>query len=216
MEQTIGGKVARHEAQLVKRVLAPGAPAERILTHILTAKFSRSASPAVAAAVPLAPATVENLLRQIVQQKFEQRPPSGDIFDDFLLFLSGEQQSLMEISYTKQQQKQKQKQQNKNQDSDTMAVFDKKHQLSLAFDTPDYFAYVMGAGGAGGDLAKLALNMPLPFPILTLSYIDETSALPTASGDNVGGGGGRRRNTVHVYRRLSLFIHSFRNASCIT
>ena len=41
--------------------------------------------------------------------------PSGDVFDEVILFLSGEQEHLMEISYTKQQQKQKQKQKNKNQ-----------------------------------------------------------------------------------------------------
>jgi hypothetical protein len=35
----------------------------------------------------------------------------GDVYDEFVAFLSGEQRSTMEISYTKQQQKQKQKQQ---------------------------------------------------------------------------------------------------------
>ena len=67
-----------------------------------------------------------------MQQKFEQRAPSGDVYDQFIRLLSGEQQSLMEISYTKQQQKQKQKQSNKNADADTMALFNKKHQLVVS------------------------------------------------------------------------------------
>ena len=44
------------------------------------------------------------LSRQIVRQKFEQRIPTSDVYDDYIRFLSGEQVSLMEISYTKQQQ----------------------------------------------------------------------------------------------------------------
>ena len=52
--------------------------------------------------------------------------------DKLLEFLSGEQEGIMEISYTKQQQKQKQKQQNKTQDSDTMEVFDKKNQWQFS------------------------------------------------------------------------------------
>ena len=72
----------------------------------------------------------------------------------YLRFLSGEQVSLMEVSYTKQQQKQKQKASNKNQDADTMATFDKRHQLSLSFDTRDYFAYVTGAGARAPALAR--------------------------------------------------------------
>ena len=62
----------------------------------------------------------------------EQRNRSGDVHDKLLEFLSGEQEGIMEISYTKQQQKQKQKQQNKTQDSDTMEVFDKKNQWQFS------------------------------------------------------------------------------------
>ena len=58
-----------------------------------------------------------------MQEKYEQRRVSGDIFDDYVAFLSGDLcdgggQSIkgknMEVSYTKEQQKQRQKQQNKN------------------------------------------------------------------------------------------------------
>ena len=57
-----------------------------------------------------------------MQEKYEQRRMSGDIFDDYVAFLSGDLcdggQSIkgknMEVSYTKEQQKQRQKQQNKN------------------------------------------------------------------------------------------------------
>ena len=121
------------------------------------------------------------------QQKFEQRLPSGDIFDEFLLLLSGEQRSLMEISYTKQQQKQKQKQRNKSQDSDTMDVFDKRHQLELCVEVDNYFAYALEART---DLPRRWLNLPLPVPILSL-----TCAL-----------GGERRE-IHVYPTLQ-FVYS--------
>ena len=63
-------------------------------------------------------------MSQIIQEKYEQRSLSGDIFDDFVSFLSGDlidggggegrQGRNMEVTYTKEQQKQKQKQQNKN------------------------------------------------------------------------------------------------------
>ena len=58
----------------------------------------------------------------LVQEKYEQRVTSGNIFDDYVSFLSGElldggvRCRNMEVSYTKEQQKQKQKQQNKNKD----------------------------------------------------------------------------------------------------
>ena len=110
---------------------------------------------------------VEKLLRQIVQQKFEQRKASNDVYDDFITFLSGEQRSLMEISYTKQQQKQKQKQQNKNQDSDAMGIFDTENQLTLTFKTKNYFEM---ARSFETDEVKMALNLPSSVPILTVSY----------------------------------------------
>jgi hypothetical protein len=169
MRHQIGAKVAAHEEQLVRHVLRAPLPA-RILSHILSAKFGRSAAPAVRdAAADLTPEVVEALLRNVVQQKFEQRQPSGDVHDDFIRQLSGEQQSLMEISYTKQQQKQKQKQQNKNQDADTMAIFDKRHQIAIAVDTDDYFAY-MQAPGASLDVPRMCLSLPLAEPIVALRY----------------------------------------------
>ena len=113
-----------------------------ILAHILGAKFAKSARASVAGA-PLTPALVAALVGHIVAHKYEQRSPSGDVHDEMLAFLSGEQESLMEISYTKQQQKQKQKQKSKDQDADTMEVFDKKNQLQVAADMDDYFAYTL-------------------------------------------------------------------------
>eukprot|EP01043_Picozoa_sp_COSAG02_P047486 COSAG02_NODE_4558_length_5217_cov_3.109222_4_plen_254_part_00 len=99
--------------------------------------------------------------------RFEQRKPSGDVHDDFIRFLSGEQVSLMEISYTKQQQKQKQKQQNKNQDSDTMDVFDKPNQVELSASTENYFEYTLTPET---DVLKVRLNLPVSVPILTMTY----------------------------------------------
>ena len=99
--------------------------------------------------------------------RFEQRKPSGDVHDDFIRFLSGEQVSLMEISYTKQQQKQKQKQQNKNQDSDTMDVFDKPNQVELSARTDNYFEYTLTPES---DVLKVRLNLPVSVPILTMTY----------------------------------------------
>lgn len=194
MDGTIGGKLARHEEQLVQKVLGVQVPA-RVLAHILASKFRRSPVPAVAEE-PLTPAVLEALLRHVVQQKFEQRLPSGDIFDEFLLLLSGEQRSLMEISYTKQQQKQKQKQRNKSQDSDTMDVFDKRHQLELCVEVDNYFAYALEART---DLPRRWLNLPLPVPILSL-----TCAL-----------GGERRE-IHVYPTLQFVYSHHIQASYIT
>ena len=52
---------------------------------------------------------LQELIGHAVNLKFEQRAPSGDVHDEFLSYLSGEQEGEMEISYSKQQQKQKQK-----------------------------------------------------------------------------------------------------------
>mmetsp|Transcript_51013 Transcript_51013/g.100982 ORF Transcript_51013/g.100982 Transcript_51013/m.100982 type:complete len:1121 (-) Transcript_51013:405-3767(-) len=109
------------------------------------------------------------LLRNVVEQKFEQRVASGDEFDQYLLFLSGEQQSLMEISYSKQQQKQKQTQRNRNQDSDTMDCFQKKHQISLTETVDNYFQHTKD-GSTATDFAKTALNLPLAVPVFALTY----------------------------------------------
>lgn len=165
MQMTIGKKVEKHSEELIRHVLGTQVSA-RILAHILSDKFQRSPVEAVAAAT-LTPGVVETLLRQIVEQKYEQREPTGDIYDDFLRLLSGNQQRLMEISYTKQQQKQKQKQQNKSQDSDTMDIFDKKNQIHITDVTDDYFNYTLTPES---DLPKIYLNLPLSVPILTMSY----------------------------------------------
>jgi hypothetical protein len=165
MEMTISGNVARHEERLVRYVLGTPVPA-RILLHILMDKFRRSSSKVVAGE-QLTETKVEVLLRHVVKQKFEQRTPSGDRYDDFICFLTGEQHSLMEISYTKQQQKQKQKQQNKNADSDAMAIFDKRNQLHLTAETENYFEYTLTPHA---DLTKISLNLPVSVPILTISY----------------------------------------------
>merc|ERR1712232_1086802 len=107
------------------------------------------------------------LLRHIVQQKFEQRALSGDIYDEFVRFLSGDQQGVMEISYTKQQQKQAQKQSNKNQDHDTMEMFSKKNQLEIIESMENYFQYTLSPQF---DLVKTSLNLPLSVPVLKLAY----------------------------------------------
>jgi hypothetical protein len=195
MEMTIAGKVKKHEQDLARSVLGAPMPA-RILAHILGDKFGRSAVDAVRSA-ELTAEVAQQLMQSIVAQKFEQRAASGDVFDDFILFLSGEQQSLMEISYTKQQQKQKQKQQNKNQDSDTMDVFDKKNQLSLHATTENYFQYTLDAGR---DMAKVALNVPLSVPIFTLEYTSP---------------GGERR-VINVYPTLQFLYSHHIQPSYIT
>lgn len=165
MEKTISGKVKRHQKQLVSHVLGNVVP-QRILLHIIMDKFKRSSNTKVTNG-PMTEDKLETLLRQIVEQKYEQRQPSGDVYDDFIRFLSGEQQSLMEISYTKQQQKQKQKQNTKNQDSDAMGLFDKKNRLPLAFEVDDYFKYTLRSEE---DLSKMMLNLPCPIPILSIDY----------------------------------------------
>lgn len=167
MENTILEKVDRHANELAREVLGSIVPA-RILFHILDAKFRRSSNKSVAGST-LSEPMLEKLLREIVKQKFEQRGPSFDIYDQFVLFLSGEQRSLMEISYTKQQQKQKQKQQNKNQDSDAMGIFHKQNQLKLSFTTDNYFHFSRNSG-ANGDVAKTALGLPASKPIVTVTY----------------------------------------------
>ena len=91
MEMTISGLVQRHASNISRAVLTAPVPSG-ILTHILEHKFQRSPTPAVAQAA-LTPALVKALLGHIVDLKFEQRVPSHDIHDDFLRFLSGEQES---------------------------------------------------------------------------------------------------------------------------
>lgn len=122
MEDTLKGKVAMHEQQLVDSILASPVAAQ-ILLHMLVDKFRKSAVQAVSNE-SMDHLKVEALMRHIVQQRYEERVPSGDIYDTLVLYLSGEQQSLMEVSYTKQQQKQKQMQKSKDQDSDVSIICD--------------------------------------------------------------------------------------------
>lgn len=165
MESTIANNLSDHEQKLLSKVLGNSVP-RQIFQHILIDKFKRSANKVVSGE-RLPDNRVTELLKHIIQQKFEQRLPSGDILDDYVIFLSGEQHSLMEISYTKQQQKQKQKQQNKNQDSDAMGVFDKRNQLHLQWSVDNYFDYTRSAQD---DKAKILLNLPSAIPIATIAY----------------------------------------------
>uniref|UniRef100_A0A7S1C0Z4 Uncharacterized protein n=1 Tax=Corethron hystrix TaxID=216773 RepID=A0A7S1C0Z4_9STRA len=185
MKQTIEKNVVLHERQLVHHILRTSELAS-IFQNILTDKFRRSATPDVANLV-LDEARLDQLLRHITKQKYEQRPPSRDLFDHLILFLSGEQKSLMEISYTKQHQKQKQKQQNKNRDSDAMSTFNKHHQLPMCKATTDYF---VSTKSLKTDWPKRALAMVVPIPVLSLSY-------------TIGG----RRGAINVYPTVQ-FLYS--------
>lgn len=189
MEDTITNKVVGHENELVHEVLGRSVQAG-ILQHILSDKFRKSPESTVSEE-SLDREKLELLLRQIVQQKYEQRSRSGDIFDDLILFLSGEQKSLMEISYTKQHQKQKQKQQNKNQDSDAMGLFDERHRFSIKLSSSSYFE---DSREGLEDQTKSMLNMPFSVPILSLDY-------------TIGG----KRQTINVYPTMQfLYSHHIR------
>ena len=185
MEMTIRTKVNRLEEKFARVVLETPVPA-RILHHIFLDKFHKSANKSVAEN-ELTHEMVDVLVRQIVQQKFEQRRPTGDIYDDYLRFLSGEQQSLMEISYTKQQQKQKQKQKTKSQDDDTMDVFDKRNQISFSSKVDNYFDATMTFDE---DETKTVLSLPVSVPIFTGQY-------------TIGG----RKNVINVYPTVQ-FLYS--------
>ena len=189
MEDTITNKVVGHENELVHEVLGRSVQAG-ILQHILSDKFKKSPE-ATVSEESLDRDKLELLLRQIVQQKYEQRSRSGDIYDDLILFLSGEQKSLMEISYTKQHQKQKQKQQNKNQDSDAMGLFDERHRFGIKLSSSKYFEE---SREGLEDQTKSMLNMPFSVPILSLDY--------SISG---------KRQTVNVYPTMQfLYSHHIR------
>lgn len=164
MKNTLSKKVAKHERDLVESVLGRAVPAQ-ILLHILVDKFRRSSVKEVAEE-QMTIVKVERLLGHIVRRKYEERIASGDIYDALVLYLSGEQQSLMEISYTKQQQKQKQTQKSKNQDSDTMGIFDRKNQFGIYLNKKSYFLSSRGKK----DSTKNLLNLPSPVPILTVTY----------------------------------------------
>ena len=165
MEKTIMRKVDRLAEQLGGKIMGNSVLA-RILLHILRDKFRRSPNRAVSSS-ELDESHVSCLLKEIVKHKFEQRTFSGDSNDDFIRFLSGEQEGSMEISYTKQQQKQKQKQSNKNQDADAMGFFHKKNQLSVTIETDNYFKYTLKTEK---DMTKVAFNLPSPIPIVTIAY----------------------------------------------
>jgi hypothetical protein len=161
--------------------------AEGILTHLLETKFKHSASATVAGA-KLSRTVVHELLCNVVQRKFELRAASGDVHDELVRYLSGEDaEGSMEISYTKQQQKQKQKQTSKSHDSDTMQSFDQRHQLSLSAETANYFADTLTQQS---DKPKTWLNLPVAAPIYKVSY-------------TIGG----RRRYVSLYPTLQ-FLYS--------
>jgi len=188
MEMTISKSVSSLEKQLIQKVL--GTPVlSHILQNILIDKFEKSPDKAVSNFSSGGPtdSLLEKTLCQIVKQKFEQRVPTGDISDQLILFLSGEQKSLLEISYTKQQQKQKQRQKNKTQDSDAMGIFNEKHQLSLSFTTTDY---LRDTCNPRNDKTKRILTQPISVPILTIAYTV-----------------GTRQGTINVYPTLQ-FLYS--------
>lgn len=170
MDKSIGAKIEHIENKISKTISRDPASA-RILQHILIDKFRRSSNKIVAGN-DLTSSMSDMLSRHIVRQKFEQRTPSKDIYDDYILFLSGEQASLMEISYTKQQQKQKQKQKTKSQDNDTMDEFHSRNQLKLTFAVDDYFKATIRADE---DNTKKALSLPLSNPIFKMLYWDHTT-----------------------------------------
>lgn len=185
MENTITGKVARHEEHLLRYVLGTPVP-RRIFMHVLMDKFRRSPFENVVD-LKLTEVKLVELLRQIVRQKYELRSSSGDVYDDVITFLSGEQKFQVEMSFSKEHAKQKQKQQNKNQDSDAMGIFERKNQLFLSFQVNDYFEYTRSATE---DQGKISLSLPSPVPILTVTY-------------SVG----RSQHTIDVYPTLQ-FLYS--------
>lgn len=162
---TITPKLARHVRELQDGVLGASAPA-RVLRLILQSKFRRSTVPQLAEA-EVTMEMCSSVLQHVVHQKFEQRLPSGDLFDDVIRLLSGEQVGLLEISYTKAQQKQKQKQTAKDKDSDTMALFDPRNQLKISVKVSDYYAYTRNPGE---DQLRAALNLPIAVPVFALTY----------------------------------------------
>ena len=194
MNKTITAKVERLAVLLGNKIMGDTVLA-RILLHILHDKFRRSPN-RVVASHELDESQMATLLKEIVEHKFEQRIFSGSRNDDFIGFLSGEQQGSMEISYTKQQQKQKQKQQNKNQDSDAMGFFHKKNQLSLFMECDNYFKQTLRLEK---DLTKLWFNLPSPIPIVTIRY-------------RLGG----TQRTINVFPTLQFLYSHHINGTYIT
>ena len=198
MEATIGSKVRKHMENVRRQIF--GSPVSRlILEHILGDKFTKSANARVreASGEPLTAGTVQSMVGHIIQQKYEQRQGSGDIFDEYISFLSGEQEGrVLEISYTKEQQKQKQKQQNKNKDSDTMEVFDESKQVLIEDEMDNYFQYTLNHRR---DLIKHALSLPIGVPICKVAY-------------NLGG----KTRCVNVYPTLQFLYSKHIKADYIT
>ena len=172
MNNTIADKVAEHRGKLRQSVLHRDLTA-RIFKHILKSKFERSMVKSVAEQ-QLKDNWIDELLGHIIEQKFEQRSQSHDVFDDCIRQLSGEQDKLMEISYSKQQQKQKQKQRNRNHDSDMMDIFDQRHKVHLQWKTDNYFNYALN----GLDAPRMMLSLPISIPILTIQYASTSSSTP--------------------------------------
>jgi menaquinone-dependent protoporphyrinogen IX oxidase len=165
MENQIEQKVSKLAENLIG-VVQKSPIAGLIMLHILADKFKKSPNKRVSAQ-RLTDSMVEMVLRHIVERKFEIRLPRSDLFDDFITYLSGEQESQNEISYTKQQQKQKQTQQNKNQDSDAMSLFHKTNQLTLGYVVTEYYEQTKRPKN---DKAKILLNLPAHDPIVSFSY----------------------------------------------
>jgi len=208
MEKTIEQSVAKHEILLVRFVLGNPLCLE-ILRHILIDKFKRSPDPVVAG-IDLIKSTIEELVLHVVQQKYEQRVASNDAFDHMIAFLSGEQKSQMEISYTKQQQKQKQKQQNKNQDSDAMGIFDEKSQLALAHGSDNYFDETLRPLE---DMGKIMLNLPINIPILKLSYTVDGKVHPIHVYPTVQFLYSHHIRGDYITKEVQGVIRGFKNAS---
>jgi hypothetical protein len=201
MQMTIGQKVERHQQQLERSVLGEAATAQ-IFTHILHSKFQRSPIPAVQQET-LSRDVVETLLGHIVMQKYEQRELSDDLHDDFIQLLSGEQESLMEISYSKQQQKQKQKQRNRNQDSDTMDMFQDRNRLHLFIETDNYYEYAAKATAPENDEPRITMQLPITVPIVTITYIKDED-------------GHQREKVINVYPTVQFLYSHHIQADYIT
>ena len=75
------------ESSLASEVLGTPVPAG-ILSHILGDKFVKSARASVSGQA-VTSELVRTLLGHVVHQKFEQRAPSGDVYDELLGFLCG-------------------------------------------------------------------------------------------------------------------------------
>jgi hypothetical protein len=114
MHATLGAKVKKHVEHVRKQILGSNPVPRLILEHILADKFSKSINEQIReSARTLTTPTVNHLVSHLVQEKYEQRVTSGNIFDDYVSFLSGELLDggvrciNMEVSYTKEQQKQR-------------------------------------------------------------------------------------------------------------